>query len=117
MFFMMSGISASNYKTEKHGFIKFCMSKWNRLGLGLIFSMIVYLIPSLYIRQEFAPIGRINDPEGNPMIEWNFIKYVQGIVNGRLVFKLGQLWFLPVLIIVSIVLYPLLAFMRRRKSK
>jgi hypothetical protein len=89
MFFMLSGISASNYKTEKNGYLAFCLSKWNRLGVALIFSIFMYLIPSLYIRQPFAKIGLILDSEGNRTIEWNVIKYLKGVVNGGLVFKLG----------------------------
>jgi hypothetical protein len=89
MFFMMSGISASNFKTEKNGFSRFAYNKWTRLGVALVFSIFVYLIPSLYIRQDFAAIGRINDQDGNPYIEWNFVTYFKGIFNGGLVFKLG----------------------------
>lgn len=81
MFFMLSGISASNYKTEKKGFIAYCKAKWNRLGLSLIFSIFVYLIPSLYIRQPFAKIALIKDSDGNPHIEWNVFKYFFGIFN------------------------------------
>ena len=47
-------------------------------------------------------------------VEWNPIKYTFEILNGGLLMKLGHLWFLPVLLIVVVMNYPLLAFSRRR---
>lgn len=50
-------------------------------------------------------------------IEWSFFKYSAGALNGSIIMKLGQLWFLPVLLIVCLMNYPLLAFSRRRRSQ
>ena len=50
-------------------------------------------------------------------IEWSYIKYASQMLNGGIMLKCGQLWFLPVLLFVSVMNYPLLAFSRRRKSE
>jgi fucose 4-O-acetylase-like acetyltransferase len=111
MFFMLSGIGVSNYKTEKHGFIKYFLTKLKKLLLPFFISLFVFLIPRLYIAQQYDSIGRVNQMQD---IEWNLFKYVPQIIRTNWVYKLGQLWFLPVLIIISILIYPLLAFARRR---
>lgn len=57
MFFFMSGLAVSQYPTEKRGFYAFAKGKFQKLGVGLIYGIFFYLIPSLYIRQPFATIG------------------------------------------------------------
>ena len=111
---MLSGIGASNYKSEKHGFIKYVIDKFMRLAVPFFISLFVFLIPRLYVAQEFDPIGRVN---GEQDIEWNFLTYAGLIMRSNWVFKLGQLWFLPVLMIISLLIYPLIAFARRRQQK
>ena len=53
VFFFLSGMSASFYKSEKYGFFKYFWSKMNRLVFPFIFSIFVFLVPRLYIAQEF----------------------------------------------------------------
>ena len=48
-FFMLSGIGASNFKTEKHGFTKYGLDKLKRLGFPFFLSLFVFLIPRLYV--------------------------------------------------------------------
>lgn len=48
-------------------------------------------------------------------IEWDFFKFAPAVLGDNIVMKLGQLWFLPVMLIVVLVNYPLLAWSRRRK--
>ena len=60
MFFLLSGIGASNYKSEKHGFGKYAIEKLLRLALPFFASLFVFLIPRLYVAQEFDAIGRVN---------------------------------------------------------
>ena len=86
MFFMLSGIGASNYKTENHGFSKYAMEKFLRLALPFFASLFVFLIPRLYVAQEFDPIGRVNNEQD---IEWNFFTYAGLIMKSNWVFKLG----------------------------
>ena len=57
MFFVMSGQAASQYPTEKKGFLAYAQGKFKKLGLAFVFAVFAYLIPSLYIRQPFAEIG------------------------------------------------------------
>jgi fucose 4-O-acetylase-like acetyltransferase len=113
-FFLLSGIGASNYKTEKHGFIKYSLEKFKRLALPFFLSLFIFLIPRLYVAQEYDPIGRVNKEQD---IEWDFFTYAGLIMKSNWVFKLGQLWFLPVLMVISILIYPLIAFSRRRMQK
>lgn len=105
----MAGI---NYPTETKGFGQYAKGKSIRLMLPLIFGLFVFLIPKLYLSQGWESIGRLNK---NTDIEWNFFKYVPLILADNIVMKLGQLWFLPVLLLLSLSNYPLLSWSRRRK--
>lgn len=109
----MSGLGAVNYKTEKHGFITFFLSKLNRLMIPFFIAIPVILVPKLFISQSFDSMARLSPDH----IEASYLKYASQILNGGLMLKCGQLWFLPVLLFVSVMNYPLLAFSRRRKSE
>lgn len=79
--------------------------------IPLFVSIIIFLVPRLYVGQGFEIYGRLDNGK---RIEWDLIKYIPAIFKENLFMKIGQLWFLPVLFIVFIVNYPLLAWSRRR---
>jgi hypothetical protein len=112
LFFLLSGMMGIHFPTETRGFGQYAIGKFKRLMTPFFFSVFVFLIPRLYISQGWEPIGRLKK---QTEIEWNFFKYVPAIVADNIVLKLGQLWFLPVLYIITLVNYPLLAWARRRK--
>jgi fucose 4-O-acetylase-like acetyltransferase len=85
-FFMLSGIGASNYKTEKHGFLKYFLTKLKKLMIPFFLSLFVFLIPRLYVAQQYDNIGRVNQMQD---IEWNLFKYVPLIMKSSWVYKLG----------------------------
>ena len=71
----------------------------------------MFVIPRLYIAQGYDAVGRIDGK-----VVWDPIAYLEQIVRPNLFFKIGQLWFLPVLFVTAAVNYPLIAWSRRRKA-
>lgn len=112
LFFLLSGMAGIHYPTETKGFGQYVRGKAMRLMLPFIFGVFVFLVPRLYLSQGWETVGRLNK---QTVIEWNFIKYMPLVLADNILMKLGQLWFLPVLLCLSMVNYPLLAWSRRRK--
>jgi hypothetical protein len=46
---IISGMSASGFKTEEKGFYVFIANRFQRLIVPLLVCLVVYLIPRLYI--------------------------------------------------------------------
>ena len=49
VFFFIAGMSSSHYKTEKNGYFKFLTAKLHRLMIPFFVSIIVFLLPKLYL--------------------------------------------------------------------
>ena len=111
VFFLLSGMGSIYYDTEKKGFIRYAINKTQRLILPVVFSIPLFIIPRLYVTQSWDDLGRVKK---GTEIEWNIFKYLSQIFLDNFVMKLGHLWFLPVLLLVCLVNYPLLAYSRRR---
>lgn len=114
VFFLISGMGSIYYDTERKGFIRYAINKTQRLMLPVLFSIPLFIIPRLYITQSWDDLGRVKK---GTEIEWNIFKYLTQIFLDNFVMKIGHLWFLPVLLLVCLVNYPLLAYSRRRMKK
>lgn len=114
VFFLVSGMGSVYYDTEKKGFMRYAINKTKRLMGPVLFSIPLFILPRLYLSQDWDDLGRTKK---GTEIEWNLLRYVPLIFADNFVMKLGHLWFLPVLLLVCLVNYPLLAFSRRRMKK
>ena len=104
MFFYISGMSATFFNAEKHGFCFFVKGKVQRLLVPLLMSILVFLIPRLYLSQDYEAWTRVDDK-----IESNFFVYAFKVFPS-IHTKLSWLWFLVVLFIVMLLNYPLVAW-------
>ena len=86
----------------------FIKGKINRLLVPLFMAILVFLIPRLYLSQDYEAWTRVND-----QIENNFFVYTIKVLPS-IHTKLSWLWFLVVLFIVMILNYPLIAWTQRR---
>lgn len=71
-------------------------------------AILFFLIPRLYLSQDYEAWTRVND-----QIENNFFVYTIKVLPS-IHTKLSWLWFLVVLFIVMILNYPLIAWTQRR---
>jgi len=62
LFFFISGMSSTHFNPQKYSFKDYFQNKFFRLILPLGFAIIFFLIPRLYLSQEFEPWTRI-DPD------------------------------------------------------
>jgi hypothetical protein len=104
MFFYISGMSSTFFNAEKHGFYIFLKGKINRLIIPLFLSIIFFLVPRLYLSQDYEPWTRVDDK-----IEENYLVYMVKVIPS-IHSKLSWLWFLIVLFIVMILNYPIIAW-------
>lgn len=111
LFFYISGLSSTFFKTERDGFVIYFKGKVMRLLVPMILACLTFLVPRLYLSQEYEPWTRINDK-----IENNFFVYLYHVIP-LIPARLSWLWFLIVLFVVMILSYPLLAFSSRRKQR
>jgi hypothetical protein len=111
LFFYISGLSTTFFKTERDGFVIYLKGKIMRLLLPMVLACLTLLVPRLYLSQEYEPWTRINDK-----IENNFFVYLWHVIP-LIPARLSWLWFLIVLFVVMILSYPLLAFSVRRKQR
>ena len=111
MFFYISGMSATFFNAEKHGFCVFIKGKVKRLLAPLFLSILFFLIPRLYLSQDYEAWTRVNNE-----IESNFFVYAIKVLPS-IHTKLSWLWFLVVLFIVMLLNYPLIAWTQRRANK
>lgn len=71
MFFMISGMASSFFKTQKRGFLVYLKAKFMRLIVPLLISVPAFLVPRLYFSQSYETIGVIGGD-----VDWNFFTYV-----------------------------------------
>ena len=111
MFFYISGMAATFFSTEGRGFAAFLGDKTLRLLLPFVIAVFIFLIPRLYLGQEYEDFTR---PNGKTETDyWEFQrKTLPGIFG-----KLSWLWYLPALFVDCILTYPLLAWTIRRARK
>jgi len=73
------------------------------LILPLIPAIIFFLIPRLYLCQEYSPYGYPpqKNKDGKTEPEWNIFKYYGKMLPGGFFLKISWLWFLPALFLDS----------------
>lgn len=76
----------------------------------MLMACAVLLMPRLYLSQEYEPWTRIDDK-----IENNYFVYFWKSIP-LIPARISWLWFLAVLFVVMVMVYPLLAFTNRRVS-
>jgi fucose 4-O-acetylase-like acetyltransferase len=111
MFFYISGIGATFFKTEEKNFGIFVGDKILRLLLPFGVAIFVFLIPRLYFGQTYEDWSR---PDG--VIESDYWLYMQKTLP-TIHLKLSWLWYLPALFIDCILTYPLLRWTIRRSKR
>jgi len=111
MFFYISGMAATFFNTEGKGFGIFFYDKCLRILLPFIVGIFVFLMPRIYLGQQYEDWCR---PDGEIENDyWQFqMKTLPSIAT-----KLSWLWFLPTLFIDLMLTYPLLAWTVRRSRK
>jgi len=110
MFFYISGIGATFFKTEDKNFGIFVGEKALRLLVPFIVGIFVFLIPRLYFGQTYEDFTRPDD-EIEPNY-WEFTKKTLPTIH----LKLSWLWYLPALFIDFMICYPLLRWSIRRSQ-
>ena len=111
MFFYISGMASTFFNSEGKGFGWFMWDKFLRLMLPFIIAIFIFLMPRLYMGQEYEDWTR---PNGKT--EKDFGTFV--VLTLPSVFsKLSWLWYLPALLVDCILTYPLLAWSIRRARK
>jgi surface polysaccharide O-acyltransferase-like enzyme len=112
LFFYISGMSATFFDTQNKGFGNFALEKFVRLIAPLFLAIPCFLIPRLYLGQEFEDWTRIQPDQ----VEKNFWAYFVKVIP-TLPWKMSWLWFLPLLFTVSIFSYPGLKWTQRRAKR
>lgn len=110
MFFYISGIGATFFKTEDKNFGIFVGEKSLRLLVPFIVGIFAFLIPRLYFGQTYEDFTRPNDE-----IEQNYWEFTKKTLPG-IHLKLSWLWYLPALFIDFMICYPLLRWSIRRSQ-
>jgi hypothetical protein len=110
MFFYISGIGSTFFKTEEKNFGIFVGDKVLRLLIPFVIAIFVFLIPRLYFGQQYEDFTRPDD-----QIESNYWNYMQKTLP-TIHLKLSWLWYLPALFIDCMLTYPLLRWSIRRSK-
>lgn len=110
MFFYISGIGATFFKTEDKNFGIFVGDKMLRLLVPFVVAIFVFLIPRLYFGQQYEDFTRPDDVIENDY--WAFMQKTLPTVH----LKLSWLWYLPALFIDCMLTYPLLRWTIRRSK-
>ena len=116
----------------------FLKNKILRLILPFVFAVVVFLIPRLYLTQDFSNFTTLATEKGEVcktacenkdktymtwpcegtrccgLIEWNYSIYYRKMLP-QFLFKMSWLWFLLALFIDSLISYPFLKWTQRRK--
>ena len=110
----VAGTTSSFWDTTKdHSFKMYVFKRSIRLLFPLLYAIPIFLIPRLYLGQEYEPFTKIDE---NAQPEQNFVEFFVHSIPG--VFKrLSWLWFLPGLFVVCILNYPFLVWSQRRSAK
>ena len=112
VFFYISGVSNTcAHKTQSTKFLPFAWFKFKRLIIPLVVAVFLFLIPRLYMIQDFNSYGRIDDQKVS-----NYFEYIAKVLP-EVPLKISWLWFLPALFIDSLIHYPLLMLVKRRSEK
>jgi len=111
MFFYISGIGATFFKTEEKNFGIFVGEKALRLLIPFTVGIFAFLIPRLYFGQTYEDFTR-PDPDEIETNYWEFTKKTLPVVH----LKLSWLWYLPALFIDFMICYPLLRWSVRRSQ-
>ena len=111
MFFYVAGLASSFFNSEQKGFAVYLWDKFLRLGLPFAAAIFIFLIPRLYLGQEYEDFTRPNDEIETDY--WEFTKLTLPTIFS----KLSWLWYLPALLIDCVITYPLLAWSIRRARK
>lgn len=111
MFFYISGIGSTFFKTEEKNFGFFVGDKVLRLMVPFAVAIFVFLIPRLYFGQTYEDWSRPDD-----VIESNYWLYMQKTLP-TIHLKLSWLWYLPALFIDCMLTYPLLRWTIRRSKR
>ena len=78
MFFYISGIGATFFKTEEKNFGLFLGDKILRLLIPFVLAIFIFLIPRLYFGQQYEDFTRPDD-----QIESNYWLYMQKMLPLR----------------------------------
>ena len=100
MFFYISGVAATFHRTGNA--LTYAKRKFVRLMVPFIVGVVLFLIPRLYLTQDFSPYSLLDGKE-----EWNFVTYYSKMAP-FFIFKMSWLWFLLALFVDSVVNYPFL---------
>jgi len=111
MFFYVSGIGSTFFRTEDKHFGIFVGDKVLRLIVPFVTAIFVFLIPRLYFGQPYEEWTRPNEK-----MESNYWEFLQASLPTIYV-KLSWLWYLPALFIDCIITYPLLRWTIRRSKE
>lgn len=113
VFFYLSGVSATyfDFETERP-FLNFLIRKAQRLLMPLVLGIFFLLMPQLYMIQNWCSWGRLNDGQ---MTQHNVFKFVYEQLGDNFYKKLGVLWFLPFLFVLTLLNYPLIKWTNRRR--
>jgi hypothetical protein len=83
-----------------------------RLITPLVICFLFLQLPRQYLSQNLEHGTRL---EGGTRVEWNYFEFVKGVIlHENLFSRLGNLWFLIILMFVSLISYPMIAFSNRR---
>lgn len=110
MFFYLSGLGATFFRTEDKNFGIFVGEKFVRLLVPFIIGIFVFLIPRLYFGQTYEDFTRPDDEIENNY--WDFTRKTLPTIH----LKLSWLWYLPALFIDFMICYPLLRWSIRRSK-
>ena len=110
MFFYLSGIGATFFRTEDKNFAIFVGEKALRLLVPFVVAIFVFLIPRLYFGQQYEDFTRPDDVIENDY--WLFMQKTLPTIH----LKLSWLWYLPALFIDFMLCYPLLRWSIRRSK-
>jgi len=112
MFFYISGIGSTFFRTEDKNFAIFVGEKVLRLLVPFIIGIFVFLIPRLYFGQTYEDWTRPNADGTMDSNYWSFMEKTLPTIH----LKLSWLWYLPALFIDFILTYPLLRWSIRRSK-
>ena len=112
MFFYISGIGSTFFRTEEKHFGIFIGEKALRLLVPFVVAIFIFLIPRLYFGQQYEDFCR---PDGEEIEQnyWEFMAKTLPTVH----LKLSWLWYLPALFIDFMLCYPLLRWTVRRSQR
>ena len=112
MFFYISGIGSTFFRTEDKNFAIFVGEKVLRLLVPFIIGIFVFLIPRLYFGQTYEDWTRPNADGTMDSNYWSFMEKTLPTIH----LNLSWLWYLPALFIDFILTYPLLRWSIRRSK-